>query len=167
MNKAIILDIDGVMIAYPEGDCNQPDFFSPEPIQALKAIFDAYPKIKVYLSTTMRKTNKGLEKFYRMWQSAGFHPEDIDGVIPFASVLTDRREFEIKSFINTFKDIAFIPIDDELIFRLPYMKTNARRGLTLEQARDIIILLNGGSVLTKSNISDHGWSYFVNDVDSL
>jgi hypothetical protein len=53
MDAIIFLDIDGVMIAYPEGEHTMP-VFTPRCVAAFRMILAAFPSAKVVFSTTWR-----------------------------------------------------------------------------------------------------------------
>jgi hypothetical protein len=53
LHPIIFLDIDGVLIAYPEGEHTPPQF-TPRCVEAFKCILRAVPRVRVVLSSTWR-----------------------------------------------------------------------------------------------------------------
>ena len=53
MPPIIFLDVDGVLIAYPEGEHTPPQFTS-RCVEAFKSILEGVPRVRVVLSSTWR-----------------------------------------------------------------------------------------------------------------
>jgi hypothetical protein len=139
MKLHLLLDVDGVMIPYPDGPCEQPNFFSPEAVEALRLILDYDPRIDLILSSSMRVYDRARNKFNRMFLSAGLPMERVIGETSWEGSLVHNREREIKRYIERHKhDTIILPVDDEVMEGVVYMKTNSITGLTLKDAEDCI-----------------------------
>jgi hypothetical protein len=63
----IFLDIDGVLVAYPDGEHTAPQF-TPRCVEALKAIIQAVPRLQVVFSTTWRLPQH-VNRLHEEWQA--------------------------------------------------------------------------------------------------
>lgn len=159
-NKWIILDIDGVMIAYPEGPTYQPDYLTASCVDALKHIIVNIPGVKFCLSSSMRLSVSLVAKLQRMLLSAGLPADLFSACTPIAGVLTSNcRKEEITEFITkhtTESDFITI-IDDEVIHDRPYLKIDARIGLTMKDAEFIVRVFGEGKEEVLANYSIFGF----------
>lgn len=70
MDPIIFLDIDGVLIAYPEGEHTPPQF-TLHCVDAFKSILAAVPRIRVVLSSTWRLPQH-VNQLHSQWLAYGF-----------------------------------------------------------------------------------------------
>jgi HAD domain in Swiss Army Knife RNA repair proteins len=70
ISPIIFLDIDGVMIAYPEDGSTNPGF-TPRCVAAFRLILTAFPSAKVVFSTTWRLPNY-VNRLHEQWLEQGF-----------------------------------------------------------------------------------------------
>lgn len=167
-SKILILDIDGVMIAYPEGPGRRPDFFTPSCVRALCFLLSSDPEIKIVFSTTMKSNPRDCSTLLRMWSSAKLPDDRIIGNTPDSGSLYGNREAEVKEFIKVNHTSKCIAVDDEILFDVGYFKVNAFEGFTIDQAHEILLVFNGQKV-TKMNGRECGlgWSYISNPTKYL
>jgi hypothetical protein len=159
MSFDLILDIDGVLIAYPDGPTTRPDYFTPSCVDALKLILNKLPAVRVIFSTTMKDTRKGREKLMRMWLSAGLPEERIAGETIACGNLGGNRSAELRQYFEDNYQNTMIPVDDELLYGIKYVKVNAFEGLTLLLAEQIISLFKGSNLFMNPKETGIGWSY--------
>ena len=74
MPLIIFLDVDGVLIAYPEGEHTAPQF-TPRCVEAFKSILAAVPRARVVLSSTWRLPQH-INQLHAQWLENGF-PESL------------------------------------------------------------------------------------------
>lgn len=151
MNPIIFLDIDGVLIAYPE-DSHGPQQFTPRCVIAFKSILTAVPNARVVLSSTWRLP-RHVNRLHEQWIENGF-PVSLawDGTPdtredPNVSPLY-RRGLEIKAWLDANQDVSrWVVIDDERLAIESILDndrcvfTDPRRGLTDEGAERAIQIL--------------------------
>lgn len=113
----IFLDIDGVMIAYPEGGSTNP-VFTPWCVEAFRMILTAFPTAKVVFSTTWRLPNY-VNRLHERWLEAN----------PSATrwVVLDDDRMAIEEILD----------NDRCVF------TDPARGLTMGNAEAAIEILGG------------------------
>lgn len=153
MSPIIFLDIDGVLIAYPEGEHTPPQF-TPRCVAAFKTILEAVLRIRVVLSSTWRLPQH-VNQLHAQWLENGF-PESLawDGTPdtrgdPNVSRL-HRRGLEIKAWLEAHPNVQrWVLLDDERMAIEPILGndrcvfTNPARGLTAEDAERAIGILLG------------------------
>jgi len=147
----IFLDIDGVLIAYPEGEHTPPQF-TPRCVDAFKMILQAVPGVRVVLSSTWRLP-RHINRLHEKWLEHGFPvslawdgtPDTRDD--PSVSRLY-QRGLEIKAWLDSHPEITrWVVIDDERMAIDPILGsercvfTNPARGLTPEGAERAIEIL--------------------------
>lgn len=151
MRPVIFLDVDGVLIAYPEGEHTPPQF-TPRCVEAFKTILEAVPRARVVLSSTWRWPQH-VNRLHEQWVANGF-PEilAIDGTPdtrgnPEVSPLY-RRGLEIKAWLDAHPDVGWwVVIDDEKMAIESILDcgqcvfTNPARGLTMDDAERTIAIL--------------------------
>jgi len=151
MFPIIFLDIDGVLIAYPEGDHTPPQF-TPRCVDAFRSILQAVPGVRVVLSSTWRLP-RHVNRLHEQWLAHGF-PLSLawDGtpdtredreVSPLY-----RRGLEIQSWLESHPEITrWVALDDERLAIEPIIGnercifTNPARGLTPDGAERAIEIL--------------------------
>lgn len=152
----IFLDIDGVLIAYPEGEHTAPQF-TPRCVEAFRAILEAVPRARVVFSSTWRWPQH-LDRLHEQWVGNGF-PESlaIDATPdtrqdPAVSPLY-RRGLEIKAWLDAHPDVGrWVVIDDErmaietIVDPARCVFTNPDRGLTTGDAERAVGILEGAEV---------------------
>jgi hypothetical protein len=147
----IFLDIDGVMIAYPEGGLTNP-VFTPRCVEAFRMILTAFPSAKVVFSTTWRLPNN-VKRLHQQWLEHGF-PESlaIDGTPDLRQDPSVRRlhsrGLEIQRWLEVNPGAArWVVIDDdrmaieEIIDNDRCVFTNPTCGLTDEDAERAAYIL--------------------------
>ncbi len=153
MTPIIFLDIDGVLIAYPEGGHTAPQF-TPRCVEAFKSIIEAVPRIRVVLSSTWRLPEH-VNQLHSQWQAHGF-PVSLawDGTPdtrgePEVSLL-HRRGLEIKAWLDSHPEVCrWVVLDDERMAIEPILGnrrcvfTNPARGLTADDAERAIEIFGG------------------------
>lgn len=113
----IFLDIDGVMIAYPEGGATGP-VFTPRCVAAFKRILAAVPSAKVVFSTTWR-LDRYVDRLHEQWLEHGFSASlAIDGTPDLrqdSSILRrHQRGLEIRAWLDAHPAVTrWVVIDDE------------------------------------------------------
>ncbi len=154
MNPPIIfLDIDGVLIAYPEGEPTPPVFL-PRCVDALKSILTAVPSARVVFSSTWRLPHH-VNRLHEQWLENGFPLSlAIDGTPDLRQdpsvIRRHQRGLEIQRWLEANPSaIRWVVIDDdrmaieEVIDCGRCVFTNPARGLTEEDAaRAMAILMN-------------------------
>lgn len=155
MTFDLILDIDGVMIPYPDGDMGRPCYFGGAQIACLQRIFKEHPNTRIIFSTSMRNNERDRATLSRMWSSAQLPHEKIRGYITPSGALNENREAVLKYFLKE-NPGHYLVVEDELIFGLDYFKVDSRKGLTEEATNQIITILHGG--ITKVS-NDQPWSF--------
>lgn len=65
----LFLDVDGVLIAYPEGE-HTPPMFTPRCVEAFRSILDAVPGLRVVFSTTWRLP-RHVNRLHEQWLAHG------------------------------------------------------------------------------------------------
>lgn len=117
MPPIIFLDIDGVLIAYPEGETTGP-VFTPRCVAAFKLILAAVPSAKVVFSTTWR-LDRCVDRLHEQWLEHGFSVSlAIDGTPDLrqdSSVLRrHQRGLEIRAWLDDHPAATrWVVIDDE------------------------------------------------------
>lgn len=153
MQPIIFLDIDGVLIAYPEGDHTPPQF-TPRCVAAFKLVLEAVPRARVVLSTTWRWPQH-VNRLHGQWVDNGFPLSLAWDATPDTRDDTEvsplyRRGLEIQAWLHSHPEIhQWVVIDDERMGIEPILGngrcvfTNPARGLTADDAdRAIGILLS-------------------------
>jgi hypothetical protein len=147
----IFLDIDGVMIAYPEGGATGP-VFTPRCVAAFKLILAAVPSTKVVFSTTWR-LDRYVNRLHEQWLDHKFPASlAIDGTPDLrqdSSILRrHQRGLEIQSWLRSQPDIhCWVALDDEKLAIEPVLGTdrcvftNPAQGLTSSDAERAIQIL--------------------------
>jgi hypothetical protein len=113
----IFLDIDGVLIAYPEGGATGP-VFTPRCVEAFKLILAAVPSAKVVFSTTWR-LGRYVDRLHEQWLEHGFSVSlAIDGTPDLrhdSSVLRrHQRGLEIRAWLDAHPAVTqWAVIDDD------------------------------------------------------
>ncbi len=151
MSPIVFLDVDGVLIAYPEGE-HAPPQFTPRCVDAFRAILAALPRVRVVLSSTWRLP-RHVNQLHAQWLEHGF-PESLawDGTPdtrwnPDVSHL-HRRGLEIKAWLEAHPNVLrWVVLDDERMAIEPILGsyrcvfTNPARGLTVEDAERAVEIL--------------------------
>lgn len=113
----IFLDIDGVLIAYPEGGATGP-VFTPRCVAAFKLILAAVPSAKVVFSTTWR-LDRYVNRLHEQWLEHGFPASlAIDGTPDLRQDLSilrrHQRGLEIRAWLDAHSAVTrWVVIDDE------------------------------------------------------
>ena len=149
----IFLDIDGVLIAYPEGE-HTPPKFTPRCVEAFRSILKAVPSARVVFSTTWRWPEH-VNRLHEQWVDNGF-PESlaIGGTPdtrqdPYVSPFY-RRGLQIKLWLDSHPDVTnWVVLDDDRAATEPILRsdrcvfTNPARGLTTGDAERAVEILEG------------------------
>lgn len=147
----IFLDIDGVMIAYPEGGLTNPAF-TPRCVEAFRMILTAFPSAKVVFSTTWRLPYN-VNRLHQQWLEHGFPLSlAIDGTPDLRQDPSVRRlhsrGLEIQRWLEANPGAArWVVIDDdrmaieEIIDNDRCVFTNPTCGLTDEDAERAACIL--------------------------
>jgi len=156
MAPIIFLDIDGVMIAYPEGGSGNP-VFTPRCVAAFRMILAAVPSAKVVFSTTWRLPNY-VNRLHEQWLTHGFPLSlAIDGTPDLRqdpSVLRrHQRGLEIQRWLESNPSATrWVVLDDdrmaieEILDNGRCVFTNPTRGLTDDDGkRGLEILMKRSS----------------------
>jgi hypothetical protein len=166
--KVILLDGDGVMIPYPNGPGDRPQYFSANAIEALKQIFERDPEIRVVLSTSMRCNDRDLRTFYRMWASGNLPADRIHGNLPMTGSLHPNRQYEINEYKRINEAWNYIlPLDDELLFDVLYYKIHSCFGLRTSDVDVILRFFEGEPMQVQNEGFGFGLSYIKDPSDSL
>lgn len=168
----LILDIDGVMVAYPDGPDVQPQYFTPSAVEALKYLIEELIAnrilISICLSSSMRLYPAQRAKLQRMFGSAGIPWHLIRDYTPWSgSMAGNSRKREIAEWRAKMDDDDHcIAVDDEILFDFPYIKVDPRVGFTKEQA-DQIVHLFAKTADVDPNYQFHkfGFSWIKEEVD--
>jgi hypothetical protein len=112
----IFLDIDGVLIAYPEGE-HTPPKFTLRCVEAFKSILQAVPRARIVLSSTWRWPQH-VNRLHEQWVVNGFPESLVFDATP--DLRSDpevsplyRRGLEIKAWLDTHSEIGnWVVIDD-------------------------------------------------------
>jgi|GEM_PF-1619781 len=151
MPPIIFLDIDGVMIAYPEGGSTNP-VFTPRCVAAFRMILTAIPSAKVVFSTTWRLPNY-VNRLHAQWLEHGFPVSlAIDGNPDLRQDPSVRRRhsrgLEIQRWLEANPSATrWVVIDDdrmaieEILDNGRCVFTNPTRGLTDSDADAAIEIL--------------------------
>lgn len=151
MAPIIFLDIDGVLIAYPEGEPTTP-VFTPRCVEAFKTILTAMPAAKVVFSSTWRLPNY-VNRLHEQWLAHGFPLSlAINGTPDLRqdpSVLRrHQRGLEIKSWLDANPHVSqWVALDDdrmameEVLDNGRCVFTNPARGLTTTDAETAVAIL--------------------------
>lgn len=151
MHPVIFLDIDGVLIAYPEGEPTPPAF-TPRCVAAFKMILEAAPSAKIVFSSTWRLP-VFVNRLHEQWAEHGF-PESlaIDGT-PDLREESDvsrlhRRGLEIRVWLEANPHVTrWVVLDDDrmaiedVIDERRCVFTNPHAGLTMADAEGAIRIL--------------------------
>lgn len=155
------------MIAYPFGDKTRPDFLTPTAVLALRYILNADPDIQIVFSTSMRNDDESSSKLHRMWTSAGLDHFRVVGALPITGSLVVRREIELRDYIRTHREDFMLPIDDEILFNITYMKVDARTGLTMNNAHEVLRYFEGRNSALQASLSGFGMTRMSDQTDWL
>lgn len=149
--RVLFLDIDGVLIAYPEGE-HTPPAFTPRCVEAFRTVLDGVPDLRVVFSTTWRLPEH-VNRLHEQWTEHGLpEPITIDGTPdtrddPSVSRL-HRRGLEIQLWLLSHPEVArWVVLDDERLGIEPVIDparcvfTDPRRGLEFRDAERVIGLL--------------------------
>lgn len=149
----IFLDIDGVMIAYPEGGSTNP-VFTPRCVKAFRMILTSFPTAKVVFSTTWRLPNY-VNRLHEQWLEHGFPLSlAMDGTPDLRndpSVLRRHsRGLEIQRWLEgNLGTTRWVVLDDdrmaieEILDNDRCVFTNPARVLTMGNAEAAIEILGG------------------------
>jgi hypothetical protein len=154
MNPPIIfLDIDGVLIAYPEGEPTTPAF-TPRCVEAFRMILAAVPSARVVLATTWRLPLH-VNRLHEQWLGHGF-PESlaIDGTPDLRNDPSvsrfHLRGMEIRAWLDAHPEVSrWVAIDDDrmaiegILDNDQCVFTNPARGLTDQEAERAVGILGG------------------------
>jgi hypothetical protein len=152
MPPILFLDVDGVLVAYPEGEHTPPQF-TPRCVEAFRLIVEALQRLGVVFSSTWRLP-KHVNRLHEQWTAAGL-PEAlaIDGTPSLPRGL-DQRGQEIAAWLEMRPDVtrwAVLDDDQPAIERVldpaRCVFTDPARGLTAEDAERVV------GVLTQSQFS--------------
>jgi hypothetical protein len=144
MPPIIFLDIDGVMIAYPEGGSTNP-VFTPRCVAAFKSVLAAVPSAKVVFSTTWRLPNYE-NRLHEQWLAHGFPLSlAIDGTPDLRNdpsvIRRHSRGLEIERWLEANPSASrWVVIDDErmaieeILDNGRCVFTDPTRGLTEQDA---------------------------------
>lgn len=151
MSPIIFLDIDGVMIAYPEDGSTNP-VFTPRCVEAFRMILTAVPLAKVVFSTTWRLPNY-VNRLHEQWLSHGFPLSlAIDGTPDLRQDPSVRRRhqrgLEIQRWMEANPGVTrWVVLDDdrmaieEILDNGRCVFTDPTRGLTASDAEKAIEIL--------------------------
>jgi hypothetical protein len=147
----LFLDIDGVLIAYPDGEYTPPQF-TPRCVDALTAVISAVPRLQIVFSTTWR-LDEHVNRLHAEWIAHGL-PIDIarDGNPDSRSDPSvpriHRRGREIQAWLEAHPDVTrWAVIDDDRLSIEPVIPpercvfTDPARGMDQRHADKIIGLL--------------------------
>ncbi len=151
MKPVLILDIDGVLVAYPEGEHTAPQF-TPRCVEALKSIIASVPRLTIVFSTTWRLPLH-VNRLHEQWTFHGL-PIDIawDGTPDLrddpAVPLRLRRGWEIRAWLTAHPAVTrWCVIDDdrmaieEVVDTIRCIFPNPQRGLTGDLAEVAVSIL--------------------------
>lgn len=150
----LFLDIDGVLIAYPEGE-HTPPMFTPRCVEAFRSILDAVPGLRVVFSTTWRLPLH-VNRLHEQWLAHGFSEDlTIDGTPDTrdepAVPRMYRRGNEIRIWLERNRWCRnWAVLDDEQLSIEPVIDTercvftDPGRGLEFWEAERVIKILRGG-----------------------
>jgi len=151
MPPIIFLDVDGVLIAYPEGEHTPPQFTS-RCVEAFKSILEGVPRVRVVLSSTWRLPQH-VNQLHGQWLKNGFPVSLAWEATPDTRGEPEvsrfhRRGLEIKAWLEAHPDMhRWVVLDDERMAIEPILGsercvfTNPARGLTAEDAERAIEIL--------------------------
>ena len=151
MPPIIFLDIDGVMITYPEGQPTT-QVFTPRCVEAFRMILTAFPSAKVVFSTTWRLPNY-VNRLHEQLLEHGFPLSlAIDGTPDLRNDPSVRRRhsrgLEIQRWLEANPSATrWVVIDDdrmaieETLDNDRCVFTNPARGLTDEDAEKAVAIL--------------------------
>lgn len=152
----LFLDIDGVLIAYPEGDYAAYQF-TAACVSVLREILDLCPTLRIVFSTTWRLA-PNVHRLHAQWLEHGLDPNlCIDGTPDLRPaegrpVLPHLRGREIEAWLRAHPRIEhWIALDDDRVGIEPILGsaravfTDPRTGLTRGDAARVRHLLGPGS----------------------
>jgi hypothetical protein len=147
----IFLDIDGVMIAYPEDELTKP-VFTPRCVEAFRMIVRAVPAAKVVFSTTWRRPPH-VNRLHEQWLLHGFPPSLAIGGTPDLRgdptvSRPHRRGLEILAWLKANPGATrWVVLDDDRPAIEPTLElhrcvfTHPERGLTSNDAMRALEIL--------------------------
>ena len=150
----LFLDIDGVLIAYPEDEAMSPHF-TPRCVAALKKVIKAVPEMKIVFSSTWRLPEH-VARLREQWTAHGLPPElTLDGTPDTrrdsAVAMRTRRGVEIRAWLEAHPEVKqWVAIDDDregigsLIEEARCVFTDLRDGFTEDQAARVVAMLRVG-----------------------
>jgi hypothetical protein len=148
----IFLDVDGVLIAYPEGEPTT-SVFTPRCVKAVRMILTAVPPARVVLSSTWRLPNH-VNRLHEQWLEHGFPlSHAIDGTPDLRNDPSvprrHQRGLEIKSWLDANPRVTrWVVLDDdrmaieEVLPNERCVFTSPARGLSDEDAEKAVRILN-------------------------
>ncbi|MGB6221024.1 HAD domain-containing protein [Haloferula sp.] len=147
----LFLDIDGVLIAYPEGEHTPPQF-TPHCVDAFRRIIGAVNGLRVVFSSTWRYPEH-VNRLHEQWLAHDF-PADlaIDATPDIRNEPNYKRiharGLEIQRWLDTHPEVQnWVALDDEQLSIEPVLGsdrciyTNPQRGLTFRGADRAISIL--------------------------
>lgn len=153
MRTIIFLDIDGVLIAYPEGGGGT-SVFTPRCVAAFKSIVAAVPAARVVFATTWRLP-RYVDQLHAQWLENGLPAGlavDATPDLRFAEGVgrLHLRGYEIRRWLEANPDVSrWVVIDDERLAIEPVLGarrcvfTDPAHGLTEMNAAAAIGILAG------------------------
>lgn len=153
----LFLDIDGVLVAYPEGEHEAP-VFTPSCVATFQMILEVLPRLRLVFSSTWRLP-RHVNRLHEQWTAAGL-PETlaIDGT-PSLPRRLDQRGREIAAWLEMRPDVArWAVLDDDrlgierVLDPSHCVFTDPRRGLTVEDAGRVVEVLGGASVQIRAAV---------------
>ncbi len=147
----LFLDIDGVLIAYPEDESMSPHF-TPRCVEALKQVLRAVPELRIVFSSTWRLPEH-VARLHEQWTAHGLPPELTLDSTPDTRrddsvAMRTRRGVEIRAWLEAHPEVKrWVAIDDDregmggAIEEERCVFTDLRDGLTGEQATRVVAML--------------------------
>lgn len=147
---AIFLDVDGVLIAHPEGAEHRAGF-TPRCVEAFRTILDAIPSSRVVFSSTWRLPPH-LNRLHAAWIDAALDPNlCLDGTPDLRETAVPhlhRRGEEIKAWLRAHPEVqSWVILDDDQEAIKPVLGsrrcvfTDPARGLEFRDAERAIEIL--------------------------
>lgn len=159
----LFLDIDGVLVACPEGEHTAPQF-TPCCVEALKIIIQAVPGLQIVFSTTWRLPPH-VDRLHDEWRAHGLPvaiardgtPDTRDDAEVSRFL---RRGLEIAEWLEAHPDVTrWVVVDDERMGIEPVLGiercvfTDPRRGLTVDEAARAIGILSASFRAPEATLS--------------
>jgi hypothetical protein len=147
----LFLDIDGVLIAFPDGEHTSPQF-TPRCVDALKTVIAAVPRLQIVFSTTWR-LDEHVNRLHSEWIASGLPIEIARDGTPDtrqdASVpRIHRRGREVQAWLEAHPDVTrWALIDDDRGAIEPVLPadrcvfTDPERGMEHRHAEALIAIL--------------------------